>query len=210
MADTSICKEVWKDIEGYEGKYQVNNFGVFKRLEGYYFCGHRGEQKRYIPEMIMKQYKNQKGYPMISLSNGNKRKNYLAHRVVMETFVPNPDNLPQVNHKDENKENNFIWINEDGSVDVEKSNLEWCTNDYNINYGTGRIRAAAKMRGKTISEEHKKKISIANSGANNGMYGKPSWNKGQKGLQTAWNKGVPRSEETKRKISETKRKRYAL
>lgn len=193
MAD----REIWKNIEGYEGLYQVSNLGRIKRLERYYYCGHRNEQKKYIPEQIMRPYITTKGYVRIDLSNGGVRKRFLIHRLVATAFLPNPKNLPQVNHKDENKTNNCA------------DNLEWCTNDYNINYGTGRIRAAAKMRGKTISEEHKKKISIANSGANNGMYGKPSWNKGQKGLQTAWNKGIPRSEETKRKISETKKRRYA-
>ena len=60
----------------------------------------------------------------------------------MEAFVPNPHNYPCVNHKDENRGNNFIWVNPDGSVDLEKSNLEWCSHKYNLNYGTAQLRKA--------------------------------------------------------------------
>jgi hypothetical protein len=58
-----------------------------------------------------------------------------VHRLVASAFIENPNNLPCVNHKDENKSNNFIYVNDDGSVDYEKSNLEWCTYKYNRNYG---------------------------------------------------------------------------
>lgn len=68
------------------------------------------------------------------------------HRLVATAFIPNPDNFPQVNHKDENKTNNFVYINEDGLVNLEKSNLEWCSPIYNTNYGTAIERRASKIR----------------------------------------------------------------
>ena len=68
-----------------------------------------------------------------------------------------------VNHKDENKENNFVYINEDGTVDLEKSNLEWCDKAYNNGYGTRNKRLSVSLKGRKLSEENKRKIGIANS-----------------------------------------------
>ena len=186
--------EIWKDIEGYEGIYQVSNLGRIKRLEGCYYCGHRNEQNKHIQEQIMKPYQDKKGYLHIALSNGNERKHYMVHRLVANAFIPNPNNLQFINHKSEIKTENFV------------ENLEWCDAKYNNNYGSRLEKIANKHKGKPLTEEHKQKISIANSGSNNCMYGKPSWNRGQKGLQVAWNKGVPCSEETKSKISQAKKK----
>lgn len=87
---------------------------------------------------LMKPYRSTKGYLQIDISlDGRKRENrvHLAvHRLVAMAFIPNPDNLPQVNHKDEDKTNNCV------------DNLEWCTNEYNANYGTKSERVAQKTR----------------------------------------------------------------
>lgn len=88
---------------------------------------------------------------MILFKNG-KRKTHRIHRLVALTFIPNPDNLPIVNHIDECKSNNMI------------SNLEWCTLVYNNAYGTRNKRISKSMNGKTHSEEHKKKISECKKG----------------------------------------------
>lgn len=106
--------EIWEDIKGYPN-YEVSNLGRVKN---------KNRNK------IIKNFFN-KGYKLVSLNKNNKRKTFRLHRLVAEAFIPNPDNLPQVNHKDEDKTNNRV------------DNLEWCTHDYNSKYGT---------RGKRISE----------------------------------------------------------
>ena len=121
--------EIWKDIPNYEGKYQVSNIGRVKSLN------YRGNTKK---EMILKPIsRGNTGYVYVDLFDyefKHHKKN--IHRLVAEAFIPNPDNYPCVNHKDENKLNNFVFINPDGSVNPEKSNLEWCTYKYNSNYGS--------------------------------------------------------------------------
>lgn len=140
-------EEIWKDIEGYEGKYQISSLGRVKRLGGYYYCGHRGEQKKIIEEKIMKQQIRSKGYLCVSLSDGTKRKTFQVHRLVAQAFIPNPDNLPQVNHKSEITSENFV------------ENLEWCDNKYNCNYGSHGKRIGDKLRGRSRPEDTKRKIS---------------------------------------------------
>ena len=102
-------EEIWQDIEGYEGLYQVSNLGRVKSLRN---------------NIILSQSITRNGYKNVILYTNNIRKLYLVHRLVATAFIPNPDNLPQVNHKDENKTNNRV------------DNLEWCDCKYNINYGT--------------------------------------------------------------------------
>ena len=103
--------EIWKDIVGYEGLYQVSNLGNVKRINFF-------KKERFVIPCS-----NGSGYLYVSLSKNNKRKNFYIHRLVATAFIENHDNLPVINHKDENRSNN--------SVD----NLEWCTQKYNCNYG---------------------------------------------------------------------------
>ena len=119
--------EIWKDIEGFEGLYQVSNLGRVKCVE--HKCpGRHG--LRTVKEHLMTQVKGSKGYLYVSLSNMDRGRTFTVHRLVAKAFIPNPDNLPCVNHKDEDKFNNNV------------SNLEWCTAKQNINYSrkAGRIR----------------------------------------------------------------------
>ena len=118
--------EIWKPIDGFDG-YEISNLG---RVKSYKIDKENG--------IIMKPYKTTKGYLQIDISlDGRKRKNrkHLAvHRLVALAFIPNPDNLPEVNHKDENKENNCV------------DNLEWCTTKYNCNYGNHCENVAQAIR----------------------------------------------------------------
>jgi hypothetical protein len=123
--------EEWRDIEGFEGVYQISSFGRVKSLS------RKNSYGRKIGEKTIKSHEMRGGYLRIVLHKDGSRKSCLIHRLVAKTFVPNPHNLPIINHKDENTNNNM------------PSNLEWCSNKYNINYGT---------RNKRLSQSLKKKI----------------------------------------------------
>ena len=124
--------EEWRDIEGYEGLYQVSNTGKVKSLERTIWTG-RGCYHT-LPERILKADKWGGGYYQVTLFKDGKRDRYKVHRLVAKAFIPNPDNLPCINHKDENKKNNCV------------QNLEWCTYKYNSNYGTSMERSVSKRR----------------------------------------------------------------
>ena len=96
--------EVWKDIKGYEGLYQVSNLGRIKSIRR---------------NIIMKVRKDKYGYYQLGLTKNKEQKTFKAHRLVAETFIPNHNNLPEINHKDEDKTNNRV------------ENLEWCTSQEN-------------------------------------------------------------------------------
>ena len=137
--------EEWRDIKGYAGRYQISSFGrIYSCCSGIYLKIHTRED----------------GYKQVSLYKNDKYKRFLVHRLVALHFIENPNNYTQVNHKDENKQNNCVY------------NLEWCTARYNINYGSHNKRVSDSLKGKSISEETKKKISLSVSGSKNGFYGK--------------------------------------
>lgn len=141
-------EEVWKPIEGYEGIYEISNLGRIKSLSRdvkscYGHIAHRVERIK-VPK------KEHDGYMVVSLYKNSAMKTMNVHRLVAMAFVPNPHNYPCINHKDENKTNNFVFVNHDGTVDYEKSNLEWCTYKYNSNYGTAISRTASKRRKKVV------------------------------------------------------------
>ena len=105
-------KEVWKDIKGYEGQYIVSNLGNVRSLDRYVNTYHG---PRICLGQPLKQYIGHDGYLHVALSKCKKHKRIMVHRLVAEAFIPNPDNKPQVNHIDGNKQNNCV------------DNLEFCT-----------------------------------------------------------------------------------
>lgn len=127
--------EVWKDIEGYEGLYQVSNLGRIKSLGRTIIRRTRyGTLAPYtIKPRILKPKRCQADYYQVGLfPMEGKAAVAKIHRLVAQAFIPNPDNLPEVNHKDENKANNRA------------DNLEWCTHVENCNYGTRNARVIEK------------------------------------------------------------------
>ncbi len=121
--------EIWKDVPEYEGKYQVSNMGNVKSLN----------YKKTGKTRVLKQGKDKDGYPYVNLSKDGKTEFKKVHRLVAEAFIPNPLNLPQVNHKSECPMLNFSCC------------LEWCTAKYNSNYGT-RTRRSADSQSKPIDQ----------------------------------------------------------
>lgn len=128
-----MIEEQWKDIKGYEGLYQVSNFGRVRSLDRYVNCGIRNNNKVLKKGKIIKQSISN-NYLRVGLCNGKAQKSKLVHRLVAKAFIPNPNNYLCINHKDENKLNN-CW-----------NNLEWCTNKYNNTYGTRLTRISKKMQ----------------------------------------------------------------
>ena len=140
MTDIEIWKTAVYDGEIYEGLYKVSNLGRILSLN----YKRTGKAKLRNPVEIPN------GYLQVGFSKNKKTKTCYVHRLIAETFLPNPENLPEVNHKDEDKTNNFVFLNEDGSVDKEKSNLEWCDRKYNNNYGTRTERFIKTMSKKVL------------------------------------------------------------
>lgn len=136
-------QEVWKDIQGYEGLYQVSNQGRVRSLDHYASNGHADVLHK---GRILKQDTSNCGYFRVLLSNGKTKKKVAVHRLVAENFINNPNNLPFVNHKDENKQNNCV------------DNLEWCTRSYNVNYGTAIKRKKEKISKKILQYDLEGKL----------------------------------------------------
>lgn len=194
--------EIWKCINGYDGKYQISSNGRVRSLNF-----NKTEET-----VILKQSSDTYGYKQVTLYKNGKRKTYKVHRLVAETFISNPNKYPQVNHKDENKENNSV------------KNLEFCTEQYNINYGTRNERVSKELKekyndgtfsmygeknpmyGRHHTEETKKKISESRkgkySGQNSPMYGKHHTEETKDKIRNA-NKGRKLTEEQKLKISKS-------
>lgn len=105
-------EEIWKDVNGWNGKYQVSNLGRVKNSVGYILSQHLTSDNLY----------HNRYYRVTLWRKKYDCKNYRVHRLVAEAFIPNPKNLPYINHKDGNKLNNRA------------DNLEWCTPKYNRNY----------------------------------------------------------------------------
>ena len=140
-----IQEEIWTPVSGFEQYYDVSTLGrVRNRVSGH----------------ILGQFKMRKGYLSVNFQKDKKHFTKKVHRLVAEAFIPNPNKFPQVNHKDENPQNNAV------------DNLEWCTNEYNSNYGGRNERisksckaiATQKITGAIPNTESCKKVRYARKG----------------------------------------------
>ena len=123
-------KEIWKDIAGYENKYQISNLGRIKNKKH-----------------IMKPMKTTNGYLTACLWKNGKQRKILIHRLVAQSFLENPYDYKEINHIDEDKTNNQL------------DNLEWCSHKYNMNYGLVKEHISKANTGKKANEETLLKLS---------------------------------------------------
>lgn len=113
--------EIWRDIDGYEGHYQISNYGNVKSIKS-------------VPTMLKGDYQNN-GYKRVYLWKDGKKRNMLVHRLVALSFLPNPYGYSDINHIDENKANNHV------------DNLQWCSHIYNMNYGSVKVKISESKTG---------------------------------------------------------------
>ena len=170
--------EKWVNIENHPS-YFISNFGrVFSK-----------KSKKIMKNRVI----SKNGYQQVTLDNSQ----LLVHRLVAQAFIPNPDNLPCVNHKDETRNNNDV------------RNLEWCTQKYNCNYGTARQRNSLHNKGKKLSQETKDKMSAYHKGKKHSIEWCEKISLSNKG-KVPPNKGKKMSEEQKEKIRNSLKKSWEL
>lgn len=134
-------EEIWKDVCGYEGLYQVSNLGNVRSLDRFELLKNNVSRRR--KGRMLKQQVDKDGYLVVGFTKEAKHYYFKVHRLVATAFLENSENYNQVNHKDENKGNNVV------------TNLEWCDAKYNTNYGTRNMR----LTGRIYTAETRKKIS---------------------------------------------------
>lgn len=156
-------EEIWSDIEGFEGFYQVSNKGNVKSLDRLVNgCSFKGYQR--MKGKQLKLQKRKSGHLDVLLKKNGKEKRCWVHRLVAKAFIPNPDNLPIVNHIDSNPQNNSV------------ENLEWCTQQHNINHcvKSGRFNPRKGVDHKDCRLTEEQVIEIRKLGGNGLSYQKIS------------------------------------
>lgn len=147
--------EIWKPVVGYEGLYEVSSLGRVRSLDRIDSNNHP------LKGIILKPYISNSGYLLVGLYKQQKRDRKLLHRLVAEAFIPNPDNKPEIDHINTIKTDNTIFLNEDGSINYEKTNLRWTTRKENINNPLTKtkmqINARKPSKGKYGKKHHRSK-----------------------------------------------------
>lgn len=140
ISDEFKRKEIWKPIKGYEGLYEISNFGNVKSLDRLVIC--KDGRKLPIKGKNKTVYKNKKGYLQVNLYKNNKLMHKQIHRLIAESFIENKKNLPIVNHIDENPMNNDVL------------NLEWCTDLHNSLHSRHKLIGLIKKHKTNTGEHH--------------------------------------------------------
>lgn len=180
--------EIWKPVVNYEGLYEISNLGSLRSCEHKVPVSHRGYNGyRTVHQQICKTGINKFGYEVVKLCKNRKYKQAFIHRLVAQAFIPNPDDLPQVNHIDENKLNNCA------------DNLEWCTRKYNCNYGTRNTKVSNSRKGMQFTDAHRENLRKAHKAIVTDEFREKMRNV---------HLGTRLTEEHKRKISEGVKRRY--
>lgn len=147
--------EIWKPVVGYEGLYEVSSLGRVRSLDRIDSNNHP------LKGVILKPYISNSGYLLVGLYKQQKRDRKLLHRLVAEAFIPNPDNKPEIDHINTIKTDNTVFLNEDGSINYEKTNLRWTTRKENINNPLTKtkmqINARKPSKGKYGKKHHRSK-----------------------------------------------------
>lgn len=134
-------EEIWKPVVGYEGLYEISSLGRVKRLPKY-VTDSIGRNTYYEEKILTNKIATQTGYPSIGLRKDGKTSKICIHKLIADAFIPNPDNLPCINHKDEDRSNSVL------------SNLERCTYSYNNTYGSAMQKRKATLR-RNLEGKHK-------------------------------------------------------
>lgn len=189
-------EEIWKDIPNYEGLYQVSNIGRVRSYDrNIIYISKTGKVcKRLLPGRIMIARVGDDGYYSVELYKNKSSKRIKIHRLVALTFIPNPNNFPCINHKDETRTNNNV------------ENLEWCTYLYNNNYGTHPQKISNTLKGVKKSAEHIRKMSESQRGKIISEKTRQKMSENNRGVNNP-NYGRHHSEETKQKIREARLRR---
>ena len=147
--------EIWKPVIGYEGLYEVSSLGRVRSLDRIDSNNHP------LNGVILKPYISNSGYLLVGLYKQQKRDRKLLHRLVAEAFIPNPENKPEIDHINTIKTDNTVFLNEDGSVNYDKTNLRWTTRKENINNPLTKtkmqINARKPSKGKYGKKHHRSK-----------------------------------------------------
>lgn len=160
-----MLNEVWKPIKYYEGLYEISNYGRVKSVERTVYSSDGERICGYVKEHYVPQHDNGRGYLFVSLWKDNKSKREYVHRLVALTFIDNPTRLPQVNHKDEDKQNNYV------------ENLEWCDATYNNTYGTKITRQVATSEDNGVYAKSSERMRVNNPNKGQWKRGKNAYAK---------------------------------
>lgn len=132
VVKNSTSKSAWKQIRGFEGYYEISYTGRIRSMERIVSYSD-GRPNRHLASKIVRDSFDKDGYKIVHLHRDGKSTTARVHRLVAEAFIPNPDNLPDVNHRNEDKTDNRV------------ENLEWCTCKYNVNYGNRAKKASEAL-----------------------------------------------------------------
>lgn len=151
MDNQQLMNEMWEDIVGFEGYYQISSFGRVKGLERFVNSARSSSGKRKVSEKLIRTRIDRYGYDTVILRKDNKNTHFTIHRLVANAFLKNPNNYPCVNHKDENKLNNYY------------ENLEWCTVDYNNKYNGRQDKIHKILRTRDFGNPQIMQINLLNN-----------------------------------------------